>query len=61
MGYLQCDPRMAELGHVWLCHLVQLVLDRCNHRLLTYAIQGEHWPPSVHEEQKPYTPKRRGY
>jgi hypothetical protein len=44
---------MAELGHVWFSHLVQLVLDRCYHRLLTYAIQGEHWPPSVHEEQNP--------
>lgn len=50
MGYLQCHPRMAELGDVWISHLLQRVLDHYCHRLLGYEIQGEHGPPSVHEE-----------
>jgi hypothetical protein len=38
MGYLQCHPRVAELGNVWLSHLLQRLLDRCCHRLLGYEI-----------------------
>ena len=38
MGYLQRYSGMAELGHVWLSHLLQRLLDRCCHRLLGYEI-----------------------
>jgi hypothetical protein len=50
MGYFQRHSRMAELGHIWFSHFVQLVLDHRYYRLPDHAIQGEHWQLSVLEE-----------
>ena len=39
MGNLQRPVRVGEFGHLWLCPLVQLLLDCSHNRLPRNAIQ----------------------
>jgi len=58
MGNLQRYSRMAKLGHLWLSHLLQRLLDRRDYRIRPHALPREQGPSPIHEGQSRYRERR---
>lgn len=55
LGYLQRPVRLAELGNLWLCDLIQPLLGFSHPRLPCHAVQREEGSLAFDEGQARFT------